>query len=207
MKSGTKSKLTLKVSTSKVPRTNSSYNLRKKTPISATLRLAPTTRTSSTRHLSPFEQITSKAAIYTHLLPSFCRIPCSPKNTAMTLPLYMNQESTKTSTPKSLKPKIYLEIGEFFGSNSHVFDNILIKNSGFEAGHQDLITLKPGQSVSDTIIKISFKIIQKKNRMRLLLNKKHMLNVFVVDLTVCEKIVANETLNFEGLNKDLTKFR
>jgi len=43
--------------------------------------------------------------------------------------------------------------------------------------------------------------------MRLLLNKQPIFNVFVVDLAICEKIVANEKIDYEGPNKDLTKFR
>ena len=162
MKAGTKNSLNIKVSSVKLPRTNSSYNMRKKTPISPGHQLGSKTGTSSTRHLSPFQQITSKATIFTNLLPNFC-IPRSPKNTALTLSPYINQEYPKISIPNSLKSKIYSEISQFFYSNSHIFDDILIKNSGFEANHQDLISLKPGQSVSNTIIKISLKIIQKKN--------------------------------------------
>lgn len=207
MKSSSKNSPALKINTLKVPRTISSCNLRKKTPLSPALNQAPPAKVKSFRHLSPFQQITSKAVIYTHLLPSFCRVLHSPKNLPLALPSYTTTENPKKSASNTQKSRIYSEISQFFYSDSQIFDTICIKTSGLEASIHDLTTLKPGQTLSDTMIKMSLKAIHKKNRMRILHNKQPTLNAYFIDWNACEKIATNEIDSIEGVKKDLTKFR
>lgn len=189
----------LKIETGKILRTNSSSNLRKKTPIS------PVNSNSQqrlpTRHLSPFQQVTSKSSIYKNMLPTFCRIPNSPTN-PKPVHFIITQEKLKPVKVKSLKSNIYSEISKTIMSSSQldysikIFDLILDQN--------DLMSFKPENILTQKAIESSFKIMIKKNLNRIYQKSKSLKQSYIVPLSICQQLFHSDA--WEKPSKSIEKF-